>query len=222
MTCRGSKIPMKIFLLLLLVFGASLTLVDAATLLTFSGRVVGVSDGDTITVLHDGRGEKVRLFGIDCPEGGQDFGKRAKQRTSDLAFGKIVEVRTGGKDRYQRTIGEVILPDQSSLNERLVREGLAWWYRKYAPDEETLKRLELEAKAQGRGLWAYRNPTPPWEFRGARKHASSAPSSEYIVKLSRGRICYPATAKGFQAVRHYVPYKSVAQCLSAGGRLAAE
>ncbi len=50
----------------------------------FTGRVVGVSDGDTITVLHNGKGERIRLHGIDCPEKRQAFGKRAKQVTSDL------------------------------------------------------------------------------------------------------------------------------------------
>src|SRR5438094_928760 len=77
----------------------------------FTGKVVGVTDGDTISVLHNGRGEKIRLHGIDCPEKWQAFGKKAKQFTSDLAFGKEVTVKVFGRDRYGRTIGDVVLPD---------------------------------------------------------------------------------------------------------------
>jgi endonuclease YncB( thermonuclease family) len=53
---------------------------------TFAGKVVGVTDGDTISVMRAGRAVKVRLHGIDCPEGGQDFGRRAKQFMSGLVF----------------------------------------------------------------------------------------------------------------------------------------
>ncbi len=66
----------------------------------FSGLVVGVSDGDTITVLHEGNGEKIRLYEIDAPEKGQAFGNRAKQYVSALVFGKKVKVEAKGQDRY--------------------------------------------------------------------------------------------------------------------------
>ncbi len=76
----------------------------------FSGRVVGISDGDTITVMHDGA-EKIRLYGIDAPEKGQAFGNRAKQFVATLAFGKEVKIEVKGQDRYGRTVADVILPD---------------------------------------------------------------------------------------------------------------
>src|SRR5438094_4600286 len=98
----------------------------------FSGRVVGVTDGDTIKVMHNGRAEKIRLYGIDCPEKRQAFGTKAKQFTSGQAFGKDVTVQVKDTDRYGRTVGIVILPDGRSLNEELVYQGLAWWYRKYS------------------------------------------------------------------------------------------
>ncbi len=135
----------------------------------FTGRVVGVADGDTITVLHNGKGERIRLHGIDCPEKRQPFGKRAKQFTSRLTYGKEVTVEDLGQDRYGRTIGEVILPDGRVLNRKLVKAGLAWWYRRYAPDDQTLKQLEQEARAAKRGLWADADPVPPWEWRTTRK-----------------------------------------------------
>ncbi len=132
---------------------------------TFTGKVVGVSDGDTISVMREGRAVKVRLHGIDCPEKKQPFGTKAKWVTSDLAFGKEVEVRIKDTDRYGRIVGEVILPDGVSLNKDLVHAGLAWWYRKYAPNDRTLKALEAGARDEKKGLWADSNPIPPWEWR---------------------------------------------------------
>ena len=131
----------------------------------FSGEVVGVADGDTITVMHNGKGERIRLHGIDCPEKRQAFGKKAKQFTSELVFGKTITVTVLDVDRYGRTVGEVILPDGPVLNHELVRAGLAWWYRKYAPDDGTLAQLEADARAAKRGLWADAEPVPPWEWR---------------------------------------------------------
>src|SRR5688500_17714793 len=84
-------------------------------------RVVGISDGDTISVLHDGKAEKIRLNGIVCSEKRQAFGQRAKQFTSKLAFGKDVTVRTLGHDKYRRTIGDVVLSDGRILNQELVK-----------------------------------------------------------------------------------------------------
>ncbi len=122
-------------------------------------------DGDTIDVLHNRRAERIRLYGIDCPEKRQAFGSRAKQSTSHLAFGQTVTITSHGHDRYGRTIGDVILPDGKNLNQELVREGMCWWYRKYASNDTTLERLETEAMNARRGLWADPNPIPPWDWR---------------------------------------------------------
>ncbi len=130
----------------------------------FSGRVVGVSDGDTITVLHNDKGERIRLHGIDCPEKRQAFGNRAKQFTSNLVFAKTVTVQAVDRDRYGRTGGVVLLPDGRSLNHELVRAGLAWMYRRYTNDQ-SLSDLEEEARVARRGLWADPHPVPPWEWR---------------------------------------------------------
>ena len=130
----------------------------------FSGKVVGVSDGDTITVLRNRTPIKVRLHGIDCPEIGQDFGSRAKAFTSELVFGRVVKVVPWDTDRYGRTVADVILADGRILNHELVRAGLAWWYRKYAPDIGTLAQLEAAARDAKRGLWSQPNPVPPWEW----------------------------------------------------------
>lgn len=97
----------------------------------FSGKVIGVIDGDTIDVLNKKTPIRIRLQGIGCPEKGQAFGKRAKQAASALAFGK--EVTEHGKGKYGRTIADVILPDGASLNQELVKQGWCWWFRKSAP-----------------------------------------------------------------------------------------
>jgi len=131
---------------------------------SFTGKVVGITDGDTIKVLKDGKEVKVRLDGIDCPETGQAFGKRAKQFASDMVFGKEVKVKSKGLDKYGRTLGEVILPDGKSLNRELIRAGLAWWYRQYSQDS-TLGVLESEAREERIGLWADADPIAPWDYR---------------------------------------------------------
>jgi len=135
----------------------------------FTGPVVSVLDGDTIEVLHNTRAERIRLNGIDCPEKGQAYGKRAKQAASELIFGKEVTLQIYGKDKYRRTIADVLLPDGTNVNHTLVKEGWCWWYRKYAPGDVMLEELESRARASGIGLWADSHPVPPWEWRKRRR-----------------------------------------------------
>lgn len=135
-----------------------------------SGKVVSVKDGDTIEILHGGRLEKVRLECIDAPEIGQPFGKQAKYTLGALVFGQEIRVRVLGQDRYGRTLGEVFLPDGSSVNRQMVARGMAWNYEKYCTDP-VYARLESEARKAGLGLWRERNPEPPWEFRSRKRKA---------------------------------------------------
>jgi micrococcal nuclease len=113
--------------------------------------------------------ERIRLNGIDCPEKGQAFGKRAKQAASDLAFGKEVTIQTHGHDKYKRTLAEVLLPDGMNLNQELVMQGWCWWYRKYAPGDTVLEGLENEAREARIGLWADPHQVPPWEWRKSKR-----------------------------------------------------
>jgi endonuclease YncB( thermonuclease family) len=127
--------------------------------------VVGITDGDTISVMHNGKAEKIRLNGIDCREKRQPFGQRAEQLASKLAFNKRVLVKDFGKDRYGRTIGDVLVAEDVILNHQLVGARLCWWYRKYAPTNAVLEDLEMEARENKRGLWADAQPVAPWEWR---------------------------------------------------------
>src|SRR4051812_48033433 len=111
---------------LILLLAVSFSLATSAD---FTARVVGVSDGDTLTILRDGHTQvKIRLHGVDAPESAQPFGSRSKQSASDLAFGKTVTIQPRDVDRYGRTVAVVILPDRRSLNETQVRQGMAWHY----------------------------------------------------------------------------------------------
>ncbi len=144
-----------------------------------SGRVVKVSDGDTITVLdQDRRQLKVRLSGIDAPEKKQAFGERSKQNLSRLVFNKEVRVEWRKRDKYGRTIGKVwVAPASCSdcaktvdANLAQLNAGMAWWYRQYAKeqsveDQQHYSKAEAEAQNRRIGLWADPTPMPPWEWR---------------------------------------------------------
>ena len=133
----------------------------------FTGEVVGVTDGDTVTVLRDREPVKVRLTEIDAPERKQPFGQRSRQHLADLVFRKEVLVVEHGKDRYGRTLGRLKL-GAVDANEEQIRSGMAWVYDKYVVDR-SLFGLQDEAKLARRGLWADPEPVPPWEWRQARR-----------------------------------------------------
>lgn len=138
---------------------------------TFTGKCVGVSDGDTVSVMKDGASAKVRLNGIDCPESGQDFGARAKQFTSGLVFGQDVNVVWEKKDRYERILGTVYV-GSTNVCEALVENGLAWHFIRYS-DDKTLRKLEARARKAEAGLWSSRNPVPPWDFRKQKREGQT-------------------------------------------------
>ena len=139
-----------------------LLLLSAST--SFTGKVVKITDGDTIVVLIEGNQQvKIRLEGIDCPESNQDFGNKAKQAVSDLCFGKEVKIVKSGEDRYGRTLGFVFVGDVN-VNKELLKQGLAWHYKQYNKDAE-LAALEQEARKKKIGLWSHPNPVAPWDFR---------------------------------------------------------
>jgi endonuclease YncB( thermonuclease family) len=136
------------------------------------GRVVGVADGDTITVLDaDKRQHRIRFLGIDAPESGQPFGRRAKQRLSDLVHGKSVRTRCTGQDRFERRLCTVYV-DDVDINLAMLTSGLAWHNKPYERSQPARERsvyaaAQQAAQADRIGLWADPSPTPPWEFRRA-------------------------------------------------------
>ncbi len=134
------------------------------------GRVVGITDGDTITVLDSSETQyKIRLKSIDAPERGQAFGQASKRNLSALIFGKSVTVEFTKRDRYGRIVGRAIFNGQDICLEQ-VRSGYAWHYTEYAREQSPAERrayaeAEAEAREQKRGLWRDPSPVAPWEYR---------------------------------------------------------
>jgi endonuclease YncB( thermonuclease family) len=79
-------------------------------------------------------------------------------------FGEHVILQTHGKDKYGRTLADVLLPDGTKVNHKLVEEGWCWWYRKYTPEDTVLEGLEKEARETKKGLWADPKPVPSWAW----------------------------------------------------------
>ena len=142
-------------------------LVQAGTL---TGRVVRISEGDTLVVLDANNSQhKIRLTGIDAPEKGQAFSTKSKEHLSDSVAGRFVVVEYDKRDRYQRILGKVLLSGQD-MNLEQVKAGLAWHYKKYQDEQTTADRVkysdaEREARMAKRGLWHDANPMPPWDYR---------------------------------------------------------
>jgi len=130
----------------------------------FTGKVVSVHDGDTLTVLVDRKQVRVRLVDIDAPELGQAFGKRSRQALSVLCHGRQAQVEDKGKDRYGRTLGNVTCAGVIANREQ-VRTGMAWVFERYAPKGSPLYAVQTEARAARRGLWQDAGPVPPWDWR---------------------------------------------------------
>ena len=154
----------------------------------FQGKVIGVTDGDTIKILHNKQQLKIRLAEIDTPEKGQPYGNKAKQALSDLVFGKKVRVVKQDVDRYGRIVGRVYLGDLD-VNAEMVRLGYAWVYRKYAKDK-TLYELEKQAQAERQGLWAVPDfqRIPPWEWR-KRQRAKLPTKQDASFQCGAKRYC---------------------------------
>jgi len=164
---------------------------------SLTGRVVGVSDGDTLTLLvEDGARKtpyKIRLAEIDTPESKQPWGTRAKQALSDLAYNKQARAEVDTTDRYGRKVAKIYV-GSTWVNAELVRNGHAWVYRQYSNSRDLL-RLEDEARAAKRGLWSLPESEriPPWEWRHGTKSGrstdASAPAVAHAAPSSGEFLC---------------------------------
>jgi endonuclease YncB( thermonuclease family) len=149
---------------------------------TLTARVIGITDGDTITVLIDHRQVKVRLADIDAPESKQAFGSRSKQALSDLCFQKNAKLETAGKDRYGRTIATVYCAGRNA-NAEQVRQGMAWVFDRYAKPDSPLYFIQKQAKEARRGLWSDSNPVPPWEWQREHRRAGYGRSPPNVCSI---------------------------------------
>lgn len=149
---------MKLFLLLFLFF-TSLTLSAQ-----YQGQVISITDGDTFTILREGnKTEKIRLYGIDCPEKGQPFGRQAKFGLSQLIFNKTVSIEFKNLDRYKRSIA-IVYCNGVNINEQMLIRGWAWHFKRYDNNPDWAK-LEEKARISKQGLWVEQQPIAPWAWR---------------------------------------------------------
>jgi micrococcal nuclease len=168
--------PTALFLLAGLVWA-----VPPKVLEELSGKVIGVTDGDTIKVLVNKETVIVRLEGIDAPESGQSFGKKAKEALAELVAGKTVTIKKTGADKHGRILGIVVVGGVDA-NSKLVEEGWAWHFKKYSTDQD-LAKLEEAARSAKQGLWADEKPLAPWEYRARQKTPPPAPGGAKDQKM---------------------------------------
>jgi micrococcal nuclease len=133
----------------------------------WTGKVVSVIDGDSLTVFRAGYGEvEIRLYGIDAPEFDQAFGRAAKKHLAAIIFRRKVDVETLDRDKHDRSVA-ILRQNGLNVNEMVVRDGYAWVYRHYCKRRicHDWLRLETAARQKKIGLWQKAGPVPPWEFR---------------------------------------------------------
>jgi len=137
---------------------------------TISGRVVSVSDGDTVTVLDsNNRQHRIRLLGIDAPERKQAFGQKSRATLSNMVAGKEVVINFREQDRFGRVLGKVVAQGRD-INLVMVQSGMAWHYKQFERSQEKGDRIlyataEQIAREQRIGLWQEPHPIAPWDFR---------------------------------------------------------
>lgn len=159
----------RIVLLTAVLLFANISIAD-----TLEGRVVGVADGDTVTVLDASNVQfKIRLMGIDAPEKKMPFGQRSKEHLSDLVFNKQVTVEYNKRDKYGRTVGKILV-NGVDANLEQVKAGMAWHYKQYqreqsVDDRSAYAQAEDQARDSRTGLWTDSDPTPPWDWRHTQK-----------------------------------------------------
>ena len=165
------------------------------------GRIVGISDGDTVTLLDANKRQyKIRLTGIDAPEKKMPFGQRSKEHLSDLIFSKDVLVETEKLDRYGRTLGKILF-DRNDINLAMINAGLAWHYKKYQKDQSRSDRLlyahaEEQARQHRLGLWRDPNPTAPWEWRKGGQIEVELKASPRVVARSQSNCAVGMAQRG--------------------------
>ncbi len=164
-------VPVLFLLLVIPVFAVETSL---------AGKVMKVSDGDTVVIspIEGGAFFKCRLYGIDAPETpkvskrgrvikpGQPYGEEAAKELKKLILGEIVTVTTTGAKTYNREVCRIYRGGMD-VNLEMVKRGYAWAYTHYLkrPYASEYIEAEKEAREKHRGLWQDANPAPPWEFR---------------------------------------------------------
>lgn len=142
-----------------------------------NGKAISIIDGDTYDILVEGNKTlRVRMEGIDAPEKGMPFYRVAKSCLGEMCFNKNVRLEVTSKDQHGRTLAFSYLDDGRELSHEMIKAGLAWHFKKYSTDK-FLSNLETEARNSKIGLWADKNPMPPWENRRLHREGISTKDS---------------------------------------------
>jgi endonuclease YncB( thermonuclease family) len=196
---------------------------------SFEARVIGIADGDTLTVLNsDQVPHKIRLAGIDAPEKGQAFGERSKQNLDRWVRDKTVRIEWTKIDKYGRLVSKVLVappgpcpstpcPTIFDVNLDQVSAGFAWHYKYYEDeqseqDRRTYALAEQRARKQKLGLWRDANPLPPWEER----HGST---DGPVKKSHRSDTCHTPGSNSYGSTKRFDPYPTLEECIASGGHL---
>lgn len=176
---RRGPMPVRYLFAALLLFAAPSSFAQQGAPVepgqTFSGLVVDVTDGDTFNVRRSiGGAVTIRLHGVDAPESAQSYGTAATRAARQYVGGKSVRVSVEEIGRYGCAVASVEVGG-GDLGAMLIRRGLAWHYRQYAPGETKYARLQRQARNADRGLWSQANPTAPWTWRDRQSDSSSGP-----------------------------------------------
>lgn len=146
------------------------------------GKIIKIVDGDTYDLLtQEKKSYRIRMNGIDAPEKGMSFYKVSKNTLGKLIFNKQVKIEQIDKDNYGRLICNTLLDDTISVEYEMVKNGLAWHFKKYS-DDTILANAETSARSLKIGLWSEGNPIPPWEIRKLRRMGYSKDDSSSSVK----------------------------------------
>lgn len=193
----------------------------------FAGRVLEVTDGDTVIVAR-GRGQvTVRLFGIDAPEGTQPYGAESTAALSRLVMGKVIDVDMKDVDQYGRLVATVSVGG-ADVNEALVRAGAAWHYAQYTSSSssssssseptgfspsERLAAAERDARAAKGGLWQSASPQAPWLFRNS---AAQRLATDPFHGNRESKVLHAPGCQHYTCKNCMVPFATVAQAQAAG------
>jgi micrococcal nuclease len=155
---------------------------SAISAASFEGRVIRVSDGDSITVRSGTANIAVRLAEIDAPERGQAWGNNAREELAGLVAGRTATIHPRGRDRYGRTIA-IVWVNGRNINQDMVLRGAAWAYRAYQTDP-VLTVVENQARARKSGLWSMppSQTIPPWDFRAQQRERQRARQGEIVAR----------------------------------------
>lgn len=180
---NNSFLTTLILLLCLLVWQSGCSQVSHNNIQEIRGKVIKISDGDTYEILVEGnQTKKVRMQGIDAPEKGMDFSRKATDYLRFLCAGQYVTLRFTEVDQYGRLLAFTYLDNGLEASHEMVKAGYAWHFKKFNQDQD-LADLETAARAEKKGLWADKYPVEPWIERKLRKKGYKS------VEIKQLKIC---------------------------------